>query len=327
METISPQQWTYVSGWVSAQAEQLMDHRELLGLLEADDADERASRLRSSVLFLDAPATDDLPDRVSDAFGAYVRRIGDASPDDRIADLFLAERDWEEFRAFAKARVIRSDETARDRGQEESSRFEACLREETEDPRMQPFADALAHIEAACPSEGDRAGWIDGVVDAHEAAMLMDLATALGSEALQDWVRTWTALRAGLSLIRARRIGWDASELLAQWRDAGFASEDLTVLAEGPDSAWALALERLGLPGAAAALAEDEPTVQLALRIDDGVARRAADASGIPFGPERVFAFLWAVRSEAINLRLLLNAAEYGIPETRVEAAMRTNYV
>jgi len=44
------------------------------------------------------------------------------------------------------------------------------------------------------------------------------------------------------------------------------------------------------------------------------------------FGPEIVFAFLWALRAEAFNLRMVLSAADYGTPEERLVKQLRAGH-
>jgi hypothetical protein len=117
--------------------------------------------------------------------------------------------------------------------------------------------------------------------------------------------------------------GWPASAFLADWQRFGFDDPALATLAEGERPEWPGALDRLGLPAAEDLLAEAEPAVRLARRIDARLGELASAAGGIPFGPERVFAFLWALRMEALHLRLVLTAAAFGIPEDRVVGEWR----
>jgi len=326
------QSWTYVSGLVSAQWERLMERRDLLAFTGIDSPEERSARLRSSLLFADAPPGGNLVDEVEEAFCAYVQRIAAVSPDDRIADLFLLERDWEEFRRFAKSVMLQETEPRRelrDGGAAELSPVEAAWRGDVEEERFTPFAEAAGRIASDCPREGDRAGWIDHVADAYAAASLIRTAARLRAEDLLDWVRTWATLRAALALIRARRLSWDAAALWTHWQAAGFDDPALAELAAGAEAEWPSALDKLGMGTAGTALTdltEPDMTVRLAQQIDDRVTQLASASSGIPFGPERVFAFLWALRSEALNLRLALTAAEFGIPEKRLASALRIGH-
>lgn len=322
-----PSDWCYICGLVSARAERLMDKRAVLGVFEADSPEELKSRLRASLLFADAPPSDMPMDEVNKRFQQAVRGIAVSSPDVRIGDLFILDRVWEGFRAFAKS-------TPAEKGAVQSGRrtesadvtaelFRACWEGRVEDERMQPVADAAVALRAAAEGETDLAGMVDRVVDAHEAAAHEKTAHALGGEALEEWVAVLTRLRAGLTLFRAKRLGWDTQKFLEPWRAVGVDHPALADLATGKKEEWAGAWDRLGLPNAAGALNAADAPVELERRIDNRISGLAGGAKGMPFGTERVFAFLWALRNEATNLRMVLTAAACGIPAERVAAQMR----
>jgi len=306
-----------------------MDPRALLSLLEGVAEEDMRARLRSSLLFAEEPPGAKPPDEVEERFASTVRRIAERSPDHRIGDFFLMGREWEGFRDFIKATVLSRESVAVGRPREEEGSgegFEAALRAEVEDEAMKPFAAAASRITSELPREGDQAGWIDRVVDAHEAASLVRVADRLGSADLRGWAVTWANLRAGLSLVRARRLGWDAEELCGHWHAVGFDDPSLADLARGDEGGWPSALRKLGLRDPEGVLGGPEETVRLARRIDETVSASAAAAAGMPFGPERVFAFLWALRCEAMNLRVVLSAAALAIPPARIENELRTGY-
>jgi len=321
--------WCYVCGLVSAQWERLLRGRQVLALLEADSAEEVATRLRASLLFAERPPGQSPVQEVPERFAKVVQYVALLSPDPRIGDLFLQGRRWEEFRRFAKEAV---SETARPRGPRQeperrpTSVYEACWSGEVEDERLRPFADAARTIRSELPAEGDRPGWIDRYLDACEAASLMRSAAALESEDLARWVRTWLDLRAALGLVRARRSGWDTAGVLGFWRRAGFDEPGLAELAAAREEDWPRLMRELGLPQAEGVAPGPDFPARVERYIDERVAELASAASGMPFGPERVFAFLWALRCEAVNLRLVLTAAGYGIPPEAVREEVREGY-
>jgi len=304
-----------------------MGAHEIMALLDIPDEEERRGRLRASLLFDGGPPEGDPSDAVEAAFAAFVERIALASPNAAIADLFTAAADWQEFRAFAKSKMLEGDSSVKDaRGQETGpARFEAVWQDRAEDPRMTPFVDAAASIQADCPADGDRAGWIDLATDAHEAAALGRTAARLGGQDLARWIRTWAVLRAGVGFVRARQAGWEIGPILEIWQRVGFDDPALADVAKGSQDDWPAAFDKLGLPTAHAVLSGDskDAVVRLAVAVDKRLSELASAADGIPFGPERVFAFLWRLRNEAINLRLTLAAAQYGMPAARVEAELR----
>ena len=318
----APHNWTYVSGLVSALWERFTGQREILALLEAASAEERATALRAGLLSSDLPATGDLVDQIDAAFVAFVKRIAAVCPEPILADLFLGAHGWQAFRAYAKAAIMETSATGTGRVAGESC-FDDCWRGVAEDAAARPFVEAAKTIQEGGPIAGDPAGRVDAVSDAYEIAALLQAAIELKSVALAEWIQTFVNLQAVLVLIRARRQGWDAAERLSLFREAGLDHPGLDDIATGPEAEWPSALDRLGLPGAEKAFSDPEPAVLLARMIDDRMTKLTSDASGIPFGVERVFAFLWALKTEAANLRQVLSGVAYGVPKERVAAEIR----
>ncbi len=63
--------------------------------------------------------------------------------------------------------------------------------------------------------------------------------------------------------------------------------------------------------------------MELARRLDAYLTERVEEAVGFPFGPEPVFAFLWRLRNEAMNLRLAYAAVTSGMPVERLTEELR----
>ena len=319
--------WCYICGMISAQWDRLLDEHAFRELIKTDPEKERYQRLRSSLLFGETDLGDRPIGQIERAFADTVSRTAEMSPDNRIADLFLQELDWHDFRQFAKSVMLKKTVAGQSEPAESDERFTLCWNGRPEDERDMAFAEAARHIAAELPAEGDRAGWIDAAVDAHEAAALLRSAACLDSEQVANWVRTWVNLRAGLSLIRARRIGWEVSDILLHWQSVGFDEPALADLASGRETEWPGALRNLGLSDTEAALAKTETTLQLARLIDNCITTLASESKGIPFGPERVFAFLWALRLEAINLRLAISATAFGARLEGLAEELRITHV
>ena len=316
-------QWAFVSGEVNSLRERLLDERAALSLLQAGSLEERNARLRTSLLFSDAPPGPRPFDEVEGRFEALVNRIAGHAPDPRVGELFLIGPRWQTHRATARARFIRKTAS----GTAENADFDAALRSEVTSTGMGPLVDAARRLTSEIPREGDLAGWIDRLMDPYEARASVQVAQALDSEMLLGWVRDTMTQRGALAILRARVNEWDAALFLSEWRAAGFDHPALTDLAHGDAALWPAAWRQLGLPNAAEALGRPGAVVRLDKMIDDRLSAAVSAARGLPFGPEVVFAFLWALRMEAINLRLALAAAEAGIPERRISAEMRNVHV
>jgi len=319
--------WSFICGRLVAQEDRLLGRSDFIGVLRAGSSEERQTRLRASLLFAEGPPPADAAEAVEAALVRRAREIGALSPDERIADLVLLEREWDAFREAAKKAMLSENSgTAVPGRDDEGGLFAASLSDANTDERAAVFRPAAETIRTRLPREGDRAGWIDGIVDGYAMASLVAAAEQLGSRELASWARTRALLVAALSLIRARRLAWPADELHEAWSVAGLDEPSLADVARGDESGWPAALDRLGLPYAERALGEDEPAVRLALMIDDRITELASAARGMAFGPEIVFAFLWALRAEALNLRLVLSAAEYGTPEERLVGQLRAGH-
>ena len=317
--------WSYVSGHVSALADRLMDQRAVLAVGQAGGPEELRARLRNSLLFSQTPPGERPLDEVEPRFRELAQQIAQMSPDPRIADLFLLGNEWQAFRQLARGRLLKKGAGARAEPAQ-VERFEAALRGEAATDADRLFVEAGQAVSAVMADEAAPAA-MDRLTDPWEVAAAVRIARELESEELTEWVAAWARLRAALALIRAHQNGWDVPSFRLAWRDAGFDEEPLDDIARGGPSDWPSALEKLGLPHAAQLLAGPDVAVRLARAMDDRVTELAGGARGIAFGPEKVFAFLWALRMEALNLRVVLSAAEAGIPEARIVAELRAEYV
>jgi ATP synthase (C/AC39) subunit len=324
----NPADWCFVCGLVNAQSERLMDQRSIMGLFEADSPEELRGRLRTSLLFSATPPGERPLDELPERFEETVLQIAHASPDVRVGDFFILEGWWERFRTYAKERVIGKSADART-GQPEGSAdalsplFRDCWDGIVDDDRLQPFADAADAVRRGVDGVDDIVGTIDSIVDPWEAAALNRCAIALNSSDLTSWVAQWVSLRAGLCITRARSLEWNLDRMISPWSDTGVDVGVLKELAHAKREDLAGIWERLGLSHAQEALDSREPTMALSQKIDARVSSMATDALGIPFGPEPVFAFLWAARNECKNLKLVLTALSCGMAEDDVVGDLR----
>lgn len=323
-------QWAYVSGLVSAFQDRLLDRRALLALRRPADAAELQTRLRQSLLFSDGGIGPQPAEQVTERFEAFVRQICDASPDGRIGDFFLLSREWQIYRDIAKRAVLtdaRGIGVASDIPTEEEMRFLPLFRRDKSALGDDPFSAATRHILSNLPQGEDRLGRLDLMVDAFEAAALRRSVAALGSDELSEWIGQWIRLKAAQTILRCRRHEWDCASFGEDWRAAGFDDVPLDGLLRGTTTDDVYLLSQLGLRDADSLLNEPDFVVAMTRRVDDLLTRRLSEASGIPFGPERVFAFLWNLRNEAVNLKLILAGAVYDIPDERIEHELRAAHV
>lgn len=309
--------WSFVSGQASALRGRLLDRRGTLAVAHALNDEERRARLRASLLFADAPPGERPFDEVEERFARLARAMGEQSPDLRVAGLLLQGRDWAEFRAAARAAAgVRTASATQ-------GRWAAALRGEAEGPEQAEFAAGGRRATAELPREIASGTWVDRVLDAREAAALIRVAREAGGEPLGGWIVTWVRLRGALAFLRARRLGWDNAALWLEWQLAGLDCPELGGVALGDDATRAAALRALGL----ALPAEGIGVAAIERHIDERMTELLSTARGEPFGPETFFAFLWAVRIEALNLRIALAASDSGMSEQRIAAELRTEAV
>jgi len=334
----SRQAWTYVSGVVAVAETGLLTDGALADLAGR----ETASRLRQDLRQIEAyHGLAEVAEDVGWRAGletVFVRRVRDLArdcPDATAAEVFLLTYDYQRLRQYARGKVARSAEVparfARwgeedlERGWQRTYDSEADVAQAAAE-----LAAALAAAQtdavgrtpsgAAPPDEVGRI--VDLVLDRVELAAFQARAAALESDLIDDWTREYVLLRAALAVARQRVSGDEATDALRRH------------LLTGPlDDDWLIDLTDRPLPDVVPALAErvgvetDRGAVErLAVDIDDSLTERLQAAKYVAFGPERVFGYTWGLFVENVNLRLIAEAAAFGLPAEAVTAHVRRSY-
>jgi len=309
--------WCFICGRVTAQRVRLLDRRAVLAIAQAPTVEDRRARLRSSLLFSETPPGERPFEEVEERFAGLARETGALSPDARVAALLEQGSAWtaarEAIRAEAAARLGVSARSG--------SAPPKGVRGDADAIRESPeFAEARYRVlDGSSPSdEAESRG--DRILDAYEAAALLRVARDAGGDPLGGWVAAWVRLRGALAFVRARTLGWNLPEMWREWRAAGVDFPALGDLALGDEATRGAALNSLGLFPPS----ENANIAALERRVDERMTEVVSAARGEPFGPEVVFAFLWALRIEALNLRIALAAAESGMSERRMAEELRT---
>ena len=328
---IKNEAWTYPSGLVSALEGRLLTHTATVDLLAIGQLDELLARLRQTLLFADLAETAEpfaLAESMDACHAAAVRDMAAACPASAVADLFLVPIEWRAFRAYLRAEV--ADQPRREVGEAVTPEavWQQCWASAEVEPPHQHFADAADAVRAAEPREEHNERLVDEITHIHEARHLADLAAQTASEAIAAWVATWLRLRLALAVLRCRFNEWGHVRAADALDDLGVGKPEIMALASADHPEWRTVLGQLGLP-AAEAIPEDEslPAAVVERLIDDAVTDVVRAGRGIPFGPEPVFAFLWALRTEATNLRLLATGVAAGLPRDLIAADMRQTHV
>ena len=347
MVVASRQAWTYVSGVVAVAETGLLTDGALADLARR----ETSSRLRQDLRQIEAyrglaAIAEDVGWRVGleTVFVRRVRDLGHDCPDATAAEVFLLTYDYQRLRQYARGIMARSAEVparfARWSDEDLERGWERTYDSETD--VAQGAAELAAALAAAGfadsslsaqtdrvgrpPSEGappDELGCVvDLVLDRVELAAFRARAAALGSDLIDDWTREYVLLRAALAVARQRVSDDEATDALRRHLLTGPLEDD-----------WLIDLTDRPLPDVVPALAErvgvgtEEGAVErLAVDIDDYLTERLQAAKSVAFGPERVFGYTWGLFVENVNLRLIAEAAAFGLPAEAVAARMRRSY-
>ena len=268
----------------------------------------------------------------------FVRRVRDLAndcPDATAAAVFLLTYDYQRLRQYARGTVARSAKVparfARWSDEEIERGWERAY--DSEPDVAQAAAELAAALAAAQtnrvgrpPSEmipADTLGRaVDLVLDRVELATFRERAGTLRSNLIDDWAQEYVLLRAALAVARQRVSDDGATDALRRHFLTGPLADD-----------WLIELTDRPLPDVVPALAErvgvrteDGAVERLAVDIDDWLTERMQAAKSIAFGPERVFGYTWGLYVENVNLRLIAEAAAFGLPADAVAARMRHSY-
>jgi hypothetical protein len=142
------------------------------------------------------------------------------------------------------------------------------------------------------------------------------------------WLDTRLKWTLALSLVRCRINDWGHVRVAHALEGLAVDKQDILTLVghERPD--WRPSFVALGL-SAVEHLDPSDPAAPVALErlTDDATTDLVKGGRGIPFGPEPVTAFLWALRVEALNLRLVLTGLAAGLPADAIAPDIRRTYV
>ncbi len=323
--------WTYASGLSRALEGRLLDHRATLDLLAGAGLGDLLARIRQSVLFADLPeaaAPFALANHMDSSFAATVRRLREACPTPELATAFLLPFHWEAFRSHLRARVVGREPRAFPACTVPEAVWERCWTTLDVEPPFAPFAAAARNIRDKMPREKHDERLVDEITAAYKTRHITRIVRRLGNASVTEWITAWLKLRLALELLRCSLNGWPHIRIADALDDFGVGKADIMGLAtpERPD--WRTPFRRLGLPAVESIPeAEPRPTIALDRLIDDRMTEWVRAARGVPFGPEPVGAFLWALRIEWVNLKLIATGVAAGLPRDAIATDIRQTYV
>jgi len=309
----------------------LLTRRATLDLLNVDGLDDLLGRVRQTLMFAglaDTRRSFELAESMDAGYAAMVREVGEASPTSVVADVFLLPIEWQAFRACLRAEALGHERRGVSGSAVPHEIWAQCWASDEVEPPFELFAAAAQAIRAAMPREERDERLVEEITDIYEARDLMRAALETRSDAIATWVATWLRLRLALALLRCRFNGWGHVRHADALDDLAVGKQEIISLVSPERRDWRTPLAQMGLR-AIQTVPEDDPlpTVTIERLIDDAITELCHAGRGVPFGPELVFAFLWGLRCEALNLRLVVTGAAAGLPREAIARDIRQTYV
>ncbi len=329
MTTVPRESWAFISGATAVAETRLLTDDELIDLVGLPSLDAVFQRLKQveTYVHLAMPASHDDATRAVEAeFLRLAKRYASETPDARVADAVMLGRRFGDVRAFARERLF----------PEEKRRHPPTLLTEEEleslwsgafDARP-GLAPAVARVRAALEKSADGKALVDLLFDREELLALGEAVRALGAPMLDGWVALAVRLRAGLTVVRARLAGEDPERLAAVFLAPPIADDWLLALAEDDVSRLGETFARgcPGAPGETAALSRAS-VARLARLVDDRLMDTLRDVKCVTYGPERAFGYLWALNTENLNLRFIVETFVVEADREETRTRLRRSYV
>ena len=298
----------------------------------APSPEELLMRVRRSPVYANLPTIEGEPPlHIAAALEATlidsVRSFAAQCPDPRVADCFLIEYDFRDVANFLKSKysnIERRHVTASGLPEDGMDSHIAALAYSTNSAERRLYE--LERAAAEWSTEGAVTPMtIDLAVDGAFIALLPELVRPLGSELIDEWAASRQRLAIIEALTRAKLSGIEQAQLsqllLAQ------VPHDPAYDAVADSSADALYRNLAEiLPHEARDI---DPTrgsaalQRLSARLDSILDKILEPARYVPFGPERVFSFLWRLFRENRNLRALLGGMAGQIEPELVTLSLR----
>ncbi len=321
--------WTFSSGVIAVAEVRLLTDDEFLDLLRLPTLQALLQRIKQVETYA-AMSVPDSPDAatrtVEHEFIRNARRCADEAPDPSVCELLLAKYVFAELRTFIRDRLFPDQVEREPPGFFAVEELEA-LWEDRIDVR-EDLAEAVKRLRAALERSDDPAGRLDLLVDREELAYFLERARTVGSEFITDWAGRYVRLTAALSVIRARLAGESVERLVETFLQGALEDEWLLDLVDEERERLdnVLAQGFTPLEGEIITISRSEVGA-VARMMDDRLTLDAARARMIPFGPERLFGYLWGLHIENLNLRLITETFVVEADRDETRARLRRSYV
>lgn len=320
----NPADWTYASGRVSALETGLLGRQFFEGLLRSRDLSEARATLAKTHYRTVFPTDESLAAYDANITG-YGRSLVDdilaVSPPHVMADFFRLPGRYHAFRSiFLRKSAHRTSA-------DELQDLLDWLAGSPEGIKALEGHKAMLH--SAQPPQDAEATARSLYLDSTVCTLMLAYAGGAREKRLAAVMRDMAVLMAWSAMVRSI---WNGArgDVVRGWflLPAGYEGlvEACAGMADG-DPAGAV-VGWLSEPAAAVVSRVDRQRVREDIDwvVDQATQPVIRDARNVAFGPEKVLAYLVALRIEEVNLRLALAAVVYGVDRSEAAARLRTEY-
>ncbi|HUV38438.1 MAG TPA: V-type ATPase subunit, partial [Planctomycetota bacterium] len=190
---------------------------------------------------------------------------------------------------------------------------------------LDALADAVrTHVERT----GQPPEAMDLLIDREELVYMFELARGIGSEMIDTWIVEEGLMKAAVTIVRAQLAGESADRLIDVFLAPPFDYDWLIRLVrEDFDRMDNVLMERLEAAEGELVTVARRTLGEIARRTDDKLTHGLRHARYVAYGPERLLGYLWALRTENLNLRLIAETFIVQADRDETRTKLRRSYV
>ena len=320
--------WTYISGVTAVAETRLLTDDEYLDLLRQPTLAAMLQRLKQLATYVDMPAPE-APEQATRLIEReYIRAtcaLARQSPDPIVCKGMLSSYIFAEVRALLRRDLFPTENT-QPPGMLGESEIDA-LSGGSVDGRLD-FRAMADRVRPTIEAHDDPTGMFDLLIDREEIVYLLDTIRCIGSDVLTPWLDEEGLLRAAVTLIRAQLAGVSENRLIDEFLAPPLDSNWLiTLVREDFDRMDNVLMERFTKAEGEIITVSRHTVGRIAREADDRLTHRLTDARRVAFGPERLLGYLWALRIENLNLRLIAETFVVEADRDETRTRLRQSYV
>jgi len=332
--TQTAEKWCFLSGRIAAMEARLIRDEAMQRMVRLDKLDDvflSVSDTRYKEYFPIIETLYEADGIVSSAYMDHVQEVARYSPAPDVADMFVVQFDFRGFKAYLKNTLAGLDVQFGNRSSVSVGTWERVYNDlKTPLPGFWYRAAGLIRAEHDESHPEQTAQVIDLVLDAEYLIQQEAAAQALGYPLIVRWAEMLKLVSAIEILWRAKGAAYDPEQVKRLFLRDSLNASLLKELHALPLADWP---DRLRF-SPVGRIVDDVFSQQEGDRLTEFVRLGenllldiVRPARNVAFGPDRVFGYLCALRTEAYNLRLVLSGKVNKISEELLAARVRTQYV